>query len=138
MVFSNSFKKIIENLDKLCKKSIEGVKTNEDIFMQLSIFINRERGFRKALIRYGKTLIQLRKNYVTLEIKLFEKLQKILNSFKNEQKIVYVASKEFNFIQDFLNLAEESTKYEHLCTITDVDYIKGVLKLQNRKERTSF
>ena len=52
--------------------------------------------------------------------------------------MVYVAPKEFNFIQDFLNLAEENTKYENLCTITDVDYIKGVLKLQNRKERTSF
>jgi hypothetical protein len=47
--------------------------------MQLSVYIGRERGFRKALIRYGKTVIQLRKNYVSLEIKLFEKLQKILN-----------------------------------------------------------
>lgn len=47
--------------------------------MQLSNYINRERAFRKVLIRYGKTVIQLRKNYVGLEIRLFEKLQKILN-----------------------------------------------------------
>jgi hypothetical protein len=52
--------------------------------------------------------------------------------------MVYVAPKEFNFIQDFLNIAEENNKYEYLCTITDVDYIKVMLKLQNRKERASF
>ncbi len=47
--------------------------------------------------------------------------------------MVYVAAKEFAFIQDFSTFVQENAKYENLCTITDGDYIKGVLKLQSRK-----
>jgi len=33
-------------------------------------------------------------------------------------------------------MIEEDAKFEKLCTITDVDYIIGVLEIHNRKEKT--
>lgn len=33
---------------------------------------------------------------------------------------------------------EKLSAFEYLCTITDIDYIKSVLELQNRKEFTRF
>ena len=56
-----------------------------------------------------------------------------MNEFKNEQKTVYKAAKDFSNIEDYTKYIEKSTSFEHLCTITDVDYIKGVLELQTKK-----
>ena len=48
---------------------------------------------------FGKITLILRKNYVEAENKLFIGLQKIMNEFKNEQKTVYTAAKEYGFIE---------------------------------------
>lgn len=130
-----TFKKLVANLDKICKKGKEGIKTKDDLFVELVSFINQETTFKKALVKTGKTTIELRKGYIMAEKKLFEELSKLMNDFKNEQKIVYTASKEFNFVEDYSAPIATAYQYKDLCTITDVDYIRGVLGLNAKKSK---
>jgi len=114
---------------------MEGDKYKEDIFVELVAYVQQERVYRQALKKYGKTMISLRKNYISSEKKLFSTLQNIMNEFKNEQKTVYAAQPEYNKVLDYTQFIEDKTTFEELCTITDSDFIKAVLELQNRKER---
>lgn len=87
------FKKMVGNLEKICKKGKEGVKSKEDLFVELVAFVNEEVVFREVLIKMGKSTLGLRKGWMMAEKKLFDQLNRLLNEFKNEQKMVYTASK---------------------------------------------
>ena len=66
-----TFKKIVSNLEKICKKGKEGIKYKDDLFVELVGFVNEEKVFNEKLIKYGKSTLVLRKNYMAAEKKLF-------------------------------------------------------------------
>ena len=59
--------KQIEALDKLFRKNTE----KKDIFMSLVGFIDCDREYRKALMEYGRTIIELRNSFIKDEVRLF-------------------------------------------------------------------
>lgn len=79
--------KKFEGLEKLLRKS----KEKGDIFMSVVGLMDSDREYRKALVDYGKTIIDLRKSFMKDEAQLFREVQRILNKFKNESRAVYSA-----------------------------------------------
>ena len=59
------------NIEKMCKKAMKGEKPKEDLFIESLSFSAEEKRYRKELVRYGKTLVPLREQYVKAEQKLF-------------------------------------------------------------------
>ena len=91
------------------------------------------------LIGYGRVVVSLRKKYIEADKKLFIELQKVLNSFKNEQKTVYKnKTPKFEFVENYIDHISKQYNFHDLCTITDNDFIKGVIELQNRGQRKEF
>lgn len=61
-----------------------------------------------------------------------------MNEFKNEQKMMYQDTAEYTFVENYIDFIEAKTKFEDLCTITDIDFIRLVMDLQNKKERITM
>lgn len=60
-----------------------GKQQEEDVFVETCKFIQIEREFRQSLVLWGKGVIELRKIFIGLDLRLCEEIQMVLNIFKN-------------------------------------------------------
>lgn len=74
--------------DKNFNKGLEG-KFKDDLFIEITKFINEEKVHRVSLRNYGRGLIDVRHAYIKCEKELFERLQDIMNRFKIESRSIY-------------------------------------------------
>ena len=90
-------------------------------------FIRDERNC-KELINWGKTIPELKKNYLKADERLVEETKEVLNNFKNQVNNLYTIHKtKFNNILSSKEEVEQSMPYDSLCTLIDADYIKYAL-----------
>ena len=90
--------------------------------------IRDERNCKEALINWGKTIPELKKNYLKADERLVEEMQGVLNNFKNQVNSLYTIHKtKFNKILSSKEEIKRSMSYDSLCTLIDADYIKYAL-----------
>ena len=52
--------------------------------------------------------------------------------------MMYQDAAEYSFVENYIDFIEEKNKFEDLCTITDIDFIRLVMELQNKKEKITM
>lgn len=68
-------------VDKNFNKGLQG-KVKDDLFIEITRFINEEKIHRVALRTFGRGLIDLRSTFIKCEKELFDSLQDTINKFK--------------------------------------------------------
>lgn len=79
-------------------------------------------------MNWGKTIPDLKKNFIKADEKLVEELQSILNNFKSQASHLFSIHKEkFTKVLPSREEIIRLMDYSKLCALIDSDYIKYAL-----------
>lgn len=70
-------------------KGRQGKQQDEDVFIETCKYVQLERQYLQSLMQWGKGVAELRKIFITVDGRLSEEVQGVLNLFKTAVGNIY-------------------------------------------------